>query len=221
MCLDANERHWLRMSRQHRKLARSDDDWLWENLLGHTDGGLALGDMSLALLAHGNALRLPGHPPHMYLVPHLNDSLRRTGHLLLHSNSMEHVGTVLRWLQAVPWGSMRFHRKLSVTMVTRDDLPPSAIDWQTWHQLRSSPHMAHVRLKWFVQNMPLELLGAQGRRDMPASLPGAGSTFPLPIGVRMARELETFLLRAEGLETRVDHRSTLLMCLASPPLSLP
>ena len=106
MCLDANERHWLRMSRQHRKLARSDDDWLWENLLGHTDGGLTLGDMSLALLAHGNALRLPGHPPHMYLVPHLNDSLRRTGHLLLHSNSMEHVGTVLRWLQAVPWGSM-------------------------------------------------------------------------------------------------------------------
>eukprot|EP00327_Prymnesium_parvum_P001705 CAMPEP_0182830548 /NCGR_PEP_ID=MMETSP0006_2-20121128/18635_1 /TAXON_ID=97485 /ORGANISM="Prymnesium parvum, Strain Texoma1" /LENGTH=363 /DNA_ID=CAMNT_0024958125 /DNA_START=314 /DNA_END=1406 /DNA_ORIENTATION=- len=209
------------MAQERRdEIVRSDDDWEAENLVGHRNGGMVIGDMSYALLAHGNyMLSLPaGAPPRLHLVPHANETARQTGHLVVHSNSMLHVDALLAWLEA---NLLHAHdrwlthvvagnaRQLSLTVISRDDKPPSDEHWGRWESLRSSPLLSRLKLRWLVQNLP---------ERVPASLSAlnpmsVATAFPLPIGVHAPRALAaSFLARSKGLEGRISHRSNLLMC---------
>ncbi|KAL3900158.1 MAG: hypothetical protein SGPRY_012513, partial [Prymnesium sp.] len=208
--LHLNEQHWRAVARE---MDAGDEDWRLSNLAGHSQGEILLGDMSYALLAHANVLALPRDTsPRVFVVPHVNESLVRTGQLIIYANSMPLTSTAISWLshhlrrphQGMVGRALAV-RSLTVTLISRDDRTPSRRQWGAWTQLGSAPLDGRIKLRWFVQNTPSQ---ANPQR-MKASTPPVHS---LPIGIHSIRDLLSFYRLSGGGESLVAQRSTLLMC---------
>jgi hypothetical protein len=191
--LSSNEQHWTSLTGHvgwSGGRVDDTDDWSGPSLLPHASGEVLLGHMSFALLAEGNIFSFR-RVDRLKFVPHALS--RRL--LVLHSNSVAAAEVLLAWLNSSA-GEARLARAASVSMISRDDAAmPSARMAAAWQALRQR-WQAGPRLRWFVQN-------ALGHQDGLASL---------PIGARGPSTLSSFLQQGHGIEARVRHRRTLLMC---------
>lgn len=192
------EDHWLAHARRMSGREASDD-WEPSRLQAHANGEVLLGEMAMAMLAHGNVI----NPRKGSAWPRLTDRLARLSRgplLVLHSNEAQHVSLVLSRLnkdKTVP--------RAALALVSRDDIQiPTADALESWRSLRARWQRAGAPSpQWFVQNVAGSV----------ATMPASDGIRPFPIGVHDPQELSAFLTNApEGLDARVDHRSTLLMC---------
>lgn len=156
----------------------------------HAAGEVLLGDMSTALLSHGNVLGVRGGRTALQLVPGV--SAEQTP-LILHSNSASAVSLLLRRARELS----KVGR--SLTLVSRDDVKiPNNASRRMWRAIQQASRRAGKRAPiWYVQNV---------------ALPVEPGIRPFPIGVAQANELAAFLERAGGLEARLTQRQTLLAC---------
>ena len=196
--LGLTEAHWLAHARRMSGREASGD-WEQSRLQTHADGEVLLGEMAMAVLAHGNVI----NPRRGSAWPKLTDSLARLSRgplLLLHSNEAEHVSLALSRLNkdtTVP--------RAALALVSRDDVQiPTAESLEVWRSLRARWQRAGAPLpQWFVQNVAGGI----------ATAPATDGIRPFPIGVHDPLELSAFLAHApSGLDAQVDHRSNLLMC---------
>jgi hypothetical protein len=195
--------------RRLRRLGAIGSDWAPSQLLTHANGEVLLNEMAMALLAHGNMIEAREGSARPQLIDSLAVLLRRPL-LLLHSIGS---ATPLDWSADadVSLALSRPNRNKTVpvpalVLISRGDVQiPTAGSLESWRRLRSEWQRAGAPApRWFVQNV------AGG---VATTLAPDNGIRPLPTGVQDPEELLTFLKYApNGLEGRVSHRSTLLMC---------
>jgi hypothetical protein len=192
-----------------RRRLSTGSDWAPSQLLTHANGEVLLNEMAMALLAHGNMIEAREGSARPQLIDSLAVLLRRPL-LLLHSIGS---ATPLDWSADadVSLALSRPNRNKTVpvpalVLISRGDVQiPTAGSLESWRRLRSEWQRAGAPApRWFVQNV------AGG---VATTLAPDNGIRPLPTGVQDPEELLTFLKYApNGLEGRVSHRSTLLMC---------
>ena len=204
--LDANEAHWMNFARHGGGINESTRVWMPWYVQPHHTGEVILGDMSAALLSHGNVIGMPGLRTTLQFVRRpvvqhapladrgakaVNAPPSMAPRMLLHSNSASGVSLLLRRARE---HSARF----ALTLISRDDVRiPNDAARRAWREVILASQRAGIRRPtWYVQNVAHEEPGVR----------------PFPIGVAQPNELAAFLERAGGLEARVAQRDTLLAC---------
>ena len=108
--LDANEAHWMNFARHGGGINESTRVWMPWYVQPHHTGEVILGDMSAALLSHGNVIGMPGLRTTLQfvrrpVVQHARltdrgakavDAPSMAPRMLLHSNSASGVSLLLR-----------------------------------------------------------------------------------------------------------------------------
>ncbi len=176
--------------------------WMPWYVQPHANGEILLGDMSAALLAHGNVVGVRGHRMALQLVKHgsiaqhsgqvADGTAANTFPMLLHSNSASGVSILLRRARELSASTT------ALTLISRDDVRiPNDAGSRAWREILEASQRAGTRSPiWYVQNVAHAERGVR----------------PFPIGVAQPNELAAFLERAGGLEGRVAQRDTLLVC---------
>ena len=203
--LGANEAHWMNFAQHGGGINESTRVWMPWYVQPHDKGEVLLGDMSAALLSHGNVIGMPGLRTTLQfvrqtgpMVQHARLADRATAintsmapPMVLHSNSVSGVSLLLRRAREL---SARF----ALTLISRDDVRiPNDAARRAWREVILASQRAGIRRPtWYVQNVAHAEPGVR----------------PFPIGVAQPNELAAFLERAGGLEARVAQRDTLLAC---------